>query len=110
MSLKGSASKSTRLATFPGSTVPMDCSNPRNLAGLMVAVCNAYFIINKYGDCGREPMDFSLSNQVKFLWCSTSNPHYYRQGEAMNSKKITLAGSERQTIGTRVGDQPDSEM
>ncbi len=28
----------------------------------------------------------------------------------MNPKKITLAGSERQPIGTRVGDQPNDEM
>ena len=27
----------------------------------------------------------------------------------MNSKKVTLAGSQRQPIGTRVGDQPDNE-
>jgi hypothetical protein len=28
----------------------------------------------------------------------------------MNPKKVTLAGSERKPLGTRVGDQPNDEM
>ena len=37
--------------------------------------------------------------------------HYHRHGRlAMNHNKVKLAGSERQPIGTRVGDQPDKEM